>query len=180
MLCLSDSQPDSARPKNVLGPIRAALRVARHSVSLKNVPGPIRSSRHSLVLCRLPEKCSWTYRSVHLRPRRVESTRTMFLDPSLRCSPPSPNCVQPEKCSWTYSGDRSARLPQTMHTGIMFADLSGVHSKPLIESCQPEKCSWTYRGVHLRPHQTVPNLKNVLGVIRNCLGPLYAWDIAER
>src|ERR1035441_4376990 len=98
MLCLSDSQPDSARPKNVLGPIRATLRVSRHSVSLKNVPGPIRSSRHSLVIWRLPEKSSSTYRSVHLRPRRVESTGTMFLDPSRPCSPPSPNCVQPEKC----------------------------------------------------------------------------------
>src|ERR1035441_1246608 len=113
MLCLSDSQPDSARPKNVLGPIRAALRVARHSVTLKDVPGPIRSSRHSLVLCRLPEKCSWTYRSVHLRSRRVESTGTMFLDPSRRCSPPSPNCVQPEKCSWTYLAV-ALRLHQTV------------------------------------------------------------------
>src|ERR1019366_9159933 len=124
MLCLSDSQPDSARPKNVLGPIRAALRVARHSVSLKNVPGPIRSSRHWLVLWRLPEKCSWTYRGVHLRPRRVESTGTMFLDPSRRCTPPSPNCVQPEKCSWTYPG---------------IAPLVG-HRR-----CIPENCSQTYR-----------------------------------
>src|ERR1039457_1744465 len=147
MLCLSDSQPDSARPKNVLGPIRAALRVARHSVSLKNVPGPIRSSRHWLVLWRLPEKCSWTYRSVHLRPRRVESTGTMFLDPSRRCSPRSPNCAHPEKCSWTYPGiaplvGHRRCIPEFAR--IMFADLSAIHSKPLIESCQPEKCSWSY------------------------------------
>src|ERR1022692_453341 len=93
-------------------------------------------------------------------------------------------------------GDRSARWPQTMHTGIMFADLSGIHSKSLVESCQPEKCSWTYRGVHLsprrvesteeiswtylavalRPHQTVPNLKNVPGPIRASLRSLATDD----
>src|ERR1035438_4079130 len=84
MLCLSDSQPDSARPKNVPGPIRAALRVARHSVSLKNVSGPIAASTSVLDALNRPKKCSWT----HLAG----------------CSPPSPNCVQPEKCSWTYSG----------------------------------------------------------------------------
>src|ERR1035438_4704476 len=144
MLCLSDSQPDSARPKNVLGPIRAALRVARHSVSLKNVPGPIRSSRHSLVLWRLPERCSWTYRSVHLRPRSVESTGTMFLDPSRRCSPPSPNCVQPEKCSWTYS----AIAPLVGH-----------------RRCIPGKCSKTYREFTPSPWLNPVNPKNVHGPI---------------
>src|ERR1017187_4298429 len=96
-------------------------------------------------------------------------------------------------------GDRSARWPQTMHTGIMFADLSGIHSKSLVESCQPEKCPWTYRGVHLSPRrvestekvfmdlsrrcpppdQTVPNLKNVPGPIRASLRSL-ATDDAYR
>jgi hypothetical protein len=146
MLCLSDSQPDSARPKNVLGPIRAALRVARHSVSLKNVPGPIRSSRHSLVRWRLPGKCSSTDRSVHLRRRRVESIGTMFLDPSRRCSRPhqtvsnlknvpgpiasSTSVVdalnRPKKCSWTYLAVAPPRSPNC---------------------AQPEKCSWTYPGI---------------------------------
>src|ERR1035438_5276965 len=93
MLCLSDSQPDSARQKNVPGPIRAALRVARHSVSLKNVPGPIRSSRHSLVRWRYPknvlgpiaastsvldalnrsEQRSWTHLAVALHPHQTVS-----------------------------------------------------------------------------------------------------------
>ena len=167
MLCLSDSQPDSARPKNVPGPIRAATRVARHSVSLKNVPGPIRSSRHSLVLCRLPEECSWTYRSVHLRSRRVGSTGTMFLDPSRRCSPPSPNCVQPKKCSWTYSGI-APLVGHTMKAGKTFLDLSRIDVKPLIESCQPEKCSWSYpelsvtvvRRAHLKSGRLTPHLPN--------------------
>jgi uncharacterized protein (UPF0147 family) len=165
MLCLSDSQPDSARPKNVLGPIAAStsvldalnrpeqrswthLAVALHpheTVSnLKNVPGPIRGSLRSLVTddvypnnvrrpignslqaliesCQ-PEKCSWTYHAVALRPHQTVPNLKMFLD---------------------LSEDRSARWPQTMHTQIMFADLSGSHSKPLIESCQPEKYSWSY------------------------------------
>ena len=56
----------------------------RHSVSLKNVHGPIRSSLHSLV---------------HTLP-----TRKMFLDLSWRYLSPQPHSVEPEKCSWTYLG----------------------------------------------------------------------------
>src|ERR1039458_1663798 len=73
-------------------------------------------------------------------------------------------------------GDRSARRPQTMHTGIMFADLSGIHSKPLSESCQPEKWSWSYLAVALRLHQTVPTPKNVPGPIRGSLRSLATDD----
>src|ERR1022692_2801888 len=73
-------------------------------------------------------------------------------------------------------GDRSARWPQTMHTGKMFSDLSGIHSKSLVESCQPKKCSWTYLAVALRAHQTVPNLKNVPGPIRGSLRSLAPDD----
>jgi hypothetical protein len=177
MLCLSDSQPDSARPKNVLGPIRAALRSARHSVSLKNNPGPI--GVHATVSAPpLTQKVFLDLCSVRLSPRRAESTEKVFLDPSRpmlstltklcptrkmfmdlsrRCPSRSPNCAQPEKCSWTYPGIAPLVGPQTMHTGIIFADLSGIHSKPRLNPV---------------------SLKNVLGAIRNCLGPLYAWDVA--
>ena len=127
-----------------------------------------------ILLWRLPEKCSRTYRSVHLRPRRVQSTEKTFLDPSCRCSPPSPNCVQPEKCSWTYSGiaplvGHRRCIPE--FTGIMFADLSGIHSESLVESCQPEKCSWSYRGVHLSPRRVESTEKRFMDLSRRCPPP---------
>src|ERR1019366_7101143 len=75
----------------------------------------------SLVESCQPEKCSWSYRGVHLSRRRVESTEKMFMDLSRRSPPPSPNCAQPEKMFPDLSGDRSARWPQTMNTGMMFA-----------------------------------------------------------
>ena len=144
MLCLSDSPPDSARPKNVLGPIRAVLRAARHSVSLKNVLGPIRSSRHSLVLWRLPEKCSWTYRSVYLRPRRVESGRKSVPGPI------SPDALHPHQ---TVPNLKNVPGPIRGSLRSLATDDAyrknvprpiGNSRQALIESCQPEKCFWSY------------------------------------
>src|SRR5258708_5505908 len=71
---------------------------------LKNSPGPIRSSRHSLVLHRLPEKCSWTYYVVYFRPRSVDSTGIMFVELSRRCLPLSPNCANPKNVPGSISG----------------------------------------------------------------------------
>src|ERR1035437_2763779 len=68
-------------------------------------------------------------------------------------------------------GDRSARWPQTMNTGIMFADLSGIHSESLVESCQPEKCSWSYRGVHLSPRRVESTEKRFMDLSRRCPPP---------
>src|ERR1017187_7364418 len=85
-------------------------------------------------------------------------------------------------------GDRSARWPQTMHTGIMFADLSGIHSKPLIESRQPEKCSWTYPGMApARWPQTMhtgimfADLSRIHSrpLIESCQPEKYSWSYPE-
>ena len=97
-----------------------------------------------LIESRLPEKCSWAYRGVHLRPRRVESNRKNVHGPISPLLSTLTKLYPTWKMFLDPSGDRSARWPQTMHTGIMFADLSGIHSEPLIESCQPEKYSWSY------------------------------------
>src|ERR1022692_3736614 len=92
MLCLSDSQPDSARPKNVPGPIVAstsaldalnrpkkcswtylavALRPHQTAPNLKNVPGPIAASTSVLDALNRPKKCSWTSLAVALHPHQT-------------------------------------------------------------------------------------------------------------
>jgi hypothetical protein len=147
MLYLSDSQPDSASPKNVLGPMRAALRAARHSVSLKNVPGHIWSSRHSLVLYRLPEKCSWTYLAAALHSHQTVSNlknvpgpirrplRSLSTDDAYRENVPRPI-------------GNSLRVPgRILSTRKMFLDLSRRCPPPSPNFAQPEKCSRTHPGI---------------------------------
>src|ERR1039458_1482253 len=73
-------------------------------------------------------------------------------------------------------GDRSARWPQNDAYRNNVRRPIGNLLQALIESCQPEKCSWTYHAVALRPHQTVPNPKNVPGPIRGSIRSLAPDD----
>jgi hypothetical protein len=106
--------------------------------------------------------CSTVYPKNILGPIAASTSDLEALNPPEKCSWSylaialhNHQLCQPEKCSWTYSGIAS----HVFHT-----------------RCKPEKCCQTYRGFHVKP----VNLKNILGAIRNCLGLLQAWDIAER
>ena len=164
MLCSPHGRLHSASPKNVLGPIRAALRSRSHFVNLKNVPRPIRSALRSSVT----------------RPNRK-----MFLDLSWRhlCRPS--HCVDPKNVpgpiraaprSQSHSVNlKNVHRPIRMQfrssatvlpTGKMFMDLSQHHFCPSTHGV-PEKCSWTYPKFARLVGHTLHYPKNVPGPVCN-------------
>src|ERR1035437_2516457 len=62
----------------------------------------------------------------------------------------------------------------------MFTDLSECHSVRRHGAANRKNLSRPIGNSRQAPDRILSYLKNVLGAIRNCLGPLYAWDIAER
>jgi hypothetical protein len=111
MLCSPHGRLHSASPKNVLGPIRAALRSRSHFVNLKNVPRPIRSELRSSVT----------------RPNRK-----MFLDLSGRhlCRPS--HCVDPKNVPGPVRAAPRSQSPRRSARMTHLCSVRVTHTKNTI------------------------------------------------
>lgn len=106
--------------KNVLGPICAVLRSPRHSVNLKNIPGPIRCSLPLVGTHLLPGKCSWTYLRSSSLPAPCVDLKNVR-GPIEVASPPSPNGANLKNVPGPIWGSLGS-VGQSARTGRMFLD----------------------------------------------------------